>query len=90
MDIRKALKQLPKTLDETYDRILSNIADEDRRDAYSAMQLLVISFRPLTIDEVAEAIAVDCENDIFEPEDHRLGDVYDLLTICSSLITLSG
>jgi hypothetical protein len=87
--IRKALRELPSTLDKTYERIIDNIPVENRNAAHCAMQFLAISFRPLTIDEVAEAVAVDCENETFDPE-QRLRDRYDILEICSSLVTLFG
>lgn len=87
--VRKTLLQLPKTLDQTYDRILKSIPDEYRREVDCVMHLLVVSYRPLTIAEVAEAVAVDCENDRFDPGD-RMIDQYRLLEICSSLVILSG
>jgi hypothetical protein len=87
--VERALTELPNTLDETYNRILNNIPEEYHKEARRVMQLLAISYRPLTIDEVAEAIAVDCENEVFDPE-KRLPDQMDILEICSSLVTLSG
>ena len=86
--LEKALCQLPKSLDETYNRILNNIPKEYQREAHCVLHLLVISYRPLNLKEVAEAVAVDCENEIFDPED-RLRDPYDILEICSSLVSLS-
>lgn len=66
--IRKALSHLPKTLDETYDRILKNIPLEYQREASCVLHLLIVSRRPLTLEEVAEAVIVDCENEVFDPE----------------------
>ena len=87
--IRRALKDLPKTLDETYDRILQNIPDEYCKEAHCVLQLLCVSFQSLTINEVAEAIAIDSENEIYSPE-NCLRDAQDILNICSSLVTLHG
>jgi hypothetical protein len=87
--IRKTLSTLPKTLDETYDRILCNIPEEYHKEAGSVLQLLAVSFRPLTLEEVAEAIAIDSETEVFRVE-NRLQDPEDVLGICSSLVTLSG
>ena|SRR5438046_7708293 len=87
--IQQALKTLPETLDETYDRILSSIAKEDREDAKFVLQLLSVSFQPLSLEEVAEALAVNMENQRFEPE-NRLMDLTAVLEICSSLVALSG
>ena len=90
IDVKNALKCLPKTLDETYERILNGIPDTFYREAYTALHLLAVSFRPLGVDELAEAVAIDSENETFVPEDHRLRDVYDVLEICSTLVTCSG
>lgn len=87
--IEKALTGLPKTLDDTYNRILDSIPEEYQKEAFCVMQLLTVSYHPLTIAEVAEAVAIDCENEEFDPE-NRLPDQTDILEICSSLVTLSG
>jgi len=86
--VRFALRNLPPTLDKTYERILNNIPQEYREEAHRALQLLAVSLRPLTLEEVAETIAVSPETDLFDP-DHRLRDPEALLEICSSLLTLS-
>lgn len=87
--IRTALNELPSTLDDTYNQILNNIPKEYFKDAHRVLQLLAVSYRPLTIQEVAEAVAVDCENEIFDL-DNRLRDPEDILEICSNLLILSG
>jgi hypothetical protein len=53
--LRKALTAQPPTLDKTYDRILRAIAAEDAEYAVWP----VFSERPLTVDEVAEVIAIE-------------------------------
>ena len=87
--VRKTLSELPKTLDDTYDRILVNIPKEYIREAQCAIQLLAISYRLLTVDEVAEAVAVDCEHDTFDTE-MKLLNPESILEICGSLVALSG
>ena len=84
--LRKALKALPKTLDETYARILDNIDEEYSQDAFRILQWLVYSARPLRIEEVAEVLAINTDESRFDPE-NRLPEPRDLLTICSSLVT---
>jgi len=80
--LRKALTSLPKTLDDTYARILCNINDENSEDALKILQWLAYSARPLQIKEIAEVITVNTEhNPRFDP------DPRDILTICSSLVT---
>ena len=87
--VRHALRNLPPTLDATYERILINIPQEYRREAHCALQLLTVSYRPLKLHEMAEAVAIDPETGIFDPE-NRLRDPEALLEICSSLLILSG
>ena len=50
----KALKGLPKTLDETYERILLQISEEYRHDAQIVFTLLAFSPRPISLGEAAE------------------------------------
>ncbi len=87
--LRKALKSLPKTLDDTYVRILCTIKAEYYSYAFKILQWLVFSVRPLSIQEAAEILAIDEEAERgFNPE-YRLEDPRDILTICSSLVTIA-
>jgi hypothetical protein len=86
--VRKALAQLPKTLDETYARILRNIPESDRDEALSLFFWIAHSKRPLTLQELAEAVVVRPEDDCLDPED-RLCCAEDVLRICHSLVTVS-
>jgi len=87
--LRKALKSLPKTLDDTYVRILCTIKAEYYSYAFKILQWLVFSVRPLSIQEAAEILAIDEEAERgFDPE-YRLEDPRDILTICSSLVTIA-
>ncbi|KAF4631092.1 hypothetical protein G7Y89_g7033 [Cudoniella acicularis] len=56
--LRRALNSLPKTLDDTYARILRSIDEEYSQDAFRILQWLAYSARPLRIEEVAEVVAV--------------------------------
>ena len=49
--------------------------------------LLAFSDRPMTIQEVAEATAVNVETQMFSTEE-RFTDAYDLVEVCSSLVSL--
>ena len=88
--LRKALKSLPKTLDDTYARILDKIEDRNSEDAFKILQWLAYSAQPLRIEEMVEVIAIDVDGDPrFDPE-NRLLDPQDLLTICPSLVTMTA
>jgi ankyrin repeat protein len=88
--LRKALKSLPKTLDDTYARILCDIDEEYSQDAFKILQWLAYSARPLQIEEVAEVIAVDIKDDPRFDPGNRLREPRDILTICSSLVTTAA
>ena len=57
--IRRALNELPTTLDETYERALQEIPKEKRQLAHRLFQCLVVAFRPLRVEELAELFAIE-------------------------------
>jgi hypothetical protein len=82
------LKGLPPTLNETYSRILLAIEDDYKEYAHKILQWLVFSTRPLSLDEVIEALAIDLDSDdnpCYNP-DLKIPDPRAVFTICSSLI----
>lgn len=85
--VRKALTSLPKTLDDTYARILRNISEEYRDDARRALTWIAFSKRPLLLREVAEA-AVFGGDAGFDEED-RFQNPADVLEVLGSLVTCS-
>jgi hypothetical protein len=87
--IRQALEDIPETLDETYERIFASIPSHHEGQVRTIMALLAFSTRPMTIQEVAEAVAVDTVDECFAEED-RLRHPYDILELCTSLVTLPG
>ncbi|KAI9764160.1 MAG: hypothetical protein M1840_008642 [Geoglossum simile] len=86
--LRKALASLPKTLDDTYARILCGTDEEHSGDALKILQWLAYSARPLQIREVAEVIAVDIEDNPRFDAERRFPEPRDILKICSSLVTI--
>jgi ankyrin repeat protein len=88
--LRKSLASLPQTLDQTYDRILAAIREEDRVYAIRILQWLTFAERPLTIEEVAEVAAIDTKGEPMFDRDEVLIDPLEALDICSSLITVTG
>ncbi|MCJ1403803.1 hypothetical protein MMC11_007026 [Xylographa trunciseda] len=85
--LRNTLKSLPRTLDDTYARILCNIDEQYKEDAFKILQWLAYSVRPLSIEEMAEVLAVDTEGYPRIDPNNRLREPRDVLTICSSLVT---
>ena len=80
---------LPSTLDKTYDRILSAISEVDAQYAVPTLRWLTFSARPLSVDEVAEIVAISLEDEARFDRDEVLEDPLDVLTICSSLVSIT-
>jgi hypothetical protein len=87
--LRKSLATLPQTLDQTYDRILCAISDEYSDYAMRILKWLTFSARPLSIEEVAEAVAIDVARDPAFDRDEVLEDPLEAMNICSSLVTVT-
>jgi hypothetical protein len=89
-ELKSALKSLPKTLDDTYERILLDIDELWRDDVHRVLQLLCVAERDLRLDEVVDALAVTfIDGAKFDP-DERYPDPRDILTRCSSLVSVTG
>jgi ankyrin repeat protein len=87
--LRKSLATLPRTLDQTYDRILTAISEEDCKYAIRILQWLTFSARPLSVEEIAEVAAINVERDPAFDRDEVLEDPLEALNICSSLVTIT-
>ncbi|KAI1842958.1 hypothetical protein JX266_010811 [Neoarthrinium moseri] len=90
--LRKALASLPKTLDETYARILSSIPPEYVDHTIRILQFLTYSERPLRVEEAVDMIAVRVGANIakesrFKTQD-RMPIPTDIVGYCSSLVVL--
>ena len=85
------LNDLPKALDETFIRILLSIDEEKREYAQRLLQCLVVSIRPLLVEELAEILAFqfDATAPPLFNEDLRPPDAEEaVLSACSSLIAV--
>jgi ankyrin repeat protein len=87
--LQKALAGLPPDLDQTYERILAAIDESHSEYALRVLQWVVFSVIPLTIDQVAEVVAIDVKRDIAFDRDEILQDPLEVFNICSSLITIN-
>jgi len=91
--ISSTLEELPKTLDETYERILQGISEKMRNDAHRIFQWLVVSSRPLGVQELAEVFAINFDEEMsgipeFEPSWRDPNAETAVLSACSTLITI--
>jgi ankyrin repeat protein len=89
--VRRVLKELPESLDETYERILKEIRKPNQGHAHQLLQCLVAAVRPLRVEELAEVLAFDFNvegipklNLSWRWEDQEAA----VLSACSSLVVI--
>ncbi|KAM0714692.1 hypothetical protein Q7P37_009709 [Cladosporium fusiforme] len=88
--VRRALQDLPKTLDETYARILRAIDEgPNAEEALKILTWLAYAERPLTATEVCQVTGIVTGEDCRFDEDEVLEDSNDILRICSSLVSIA-
>jgi len=89
--IRRALRDLPESLDETYERILLSIGQGCRDYAQRLFQCLAVSIRLLRTDEVADILAIQFDVGplpIYDVTLRPIDSEEAVLSTCSSLITI--
>src|ERR1700679_2650900 len=92
--VRQMLKELPVTLDETYERILRDINKANWNHAHRLLQCLTVAVRPLRVAGLAEVLAVDFGTSSRRETsklntDWRWEDQEEaVLSTCSSLISI--
>ena len=91
--IRKTLDQLPKSLDDTYLRVLRQIPQANQAHAHRMLQCLVVAVRPLEVVELAELLAFEFDGAQGGIPKYcpalRLDDqTQAVLSTCSSLVTI--
>jgi ankyrin repeat protein len=85
--LEKRLATLPKTLAETYARILEKIPDDYRPNAIKILQFLTYSEYPISLEEAVDVIATDpSRNPPFEAR-NRMRKANETLLLCSSLVS---
>jgi ankyrin repeat protein len=93
--IPSTLDELPETLDETYERILRGIPKKMQKDAHRIFQWVMVSSRPLFVEELAEVFAINfdeemCGIPVFEPSWRDANAETAVLSACSSLVAIVG
>ena len=91
--MRGILEKLPKTLDETYERVLKDINEDNREHARRLLHCLAVAIRPLRVEELAEILTFDFDDvEGSIPKFHadwRWKDQEEaVLSTCSSLIAV--
>ena len=91
--IRRTLHELPRSLDETYERVLNEIGPANRDHVHRLLQCLTVAIRPLRVEELTEILVLDFDgaggaipmvNEDWQWESPE----QSMLSMCSSLITL--
>jgi hypothetical protein len=85
--IREALADLPLGLSETFARILRQSGDADQSLQLKTMQLVLAACRPLTTNELREALSVVPGDANWDPA-KLLNDVYSALSCCGCLLVV--
>ncbi|KAI1165995.1 hypothetical protein F5B18DRAFT_116374 [Nemania serpens] len=83
--IRQGLADLPKDLSETFSRILRRSAVYGEPYQRRILELVTVARRPLTTEELREALSVVPGDAIWNPA-RLLNDVFSTLACCGSLI----
>ena len=82
------LGSLPKSLDETYERMLCNIDHYLIEDARRILTLLCFAVRPLKVQELIEGIAVEIDGSTGLNRSRRLEDADDIRDICLGFVDI--
>lgn len=77
---------LPKTLPETYERILRKIQSEQADAAIAILTWLCFSYETLSSEEVAQTVALRKDKSRYSYFPDEVIDPEDILFICSSLV----
>ncbi|OCK98035.1 uncharacterized protein K441DRAFT_480905, partial [Cenococcum geophilum 1.58] len=85
--IRDTLVDLPKDLSETFSRILRRSEGSGKPYQRRILQLVTVSYRPLTADELREALSVVPKDAVWNPL-RLLNDIYSILACCGCLLTV--
>lgn len=85
-DIRKALKSLPRDLNETYARILKNSARLDHKSRHVRLfKFIAAAFEPLNLGQIQDVLGVAIGDTSWDPS-KRINDIMRILRFCGSLI----
>jgi hypothetical protein len=89
-EVHSALQDLPKTLEETYERILLAI-DQGRHPekAIKILTWLTYAERPLAATEVCQVTGIVLGDEHRFDQDGVLEDPNDILRVCSSLVSIT-
>jgi hypothetical protein len=84
--ITKALQNLPRDLEETFDRLLQRVLGDERRELVKRMfNWIICAQRPLHMDELREAIAFTVDDEFWDATKIP-NDLKRLVRVCGNLV----
>ena len=91
--VSSTLEELPETLDETYEQILQGIPKKMQKDAHRIFQWIMVSSRPLCVEQLAEVFAINFDEEIsgiptFDPNWRDPNAETVVLSACSTLVAI--
>jgi hypothetical protein len=87
--VRHALSSLPRSLEETYRRIMDSIAEEEVPHVRRILQWLCFLKRPLRIEEIALVYQISDKTQTSFETDNELFHLEDSMDICRGLLSSS-
>lgn len=87
-DIRKAILNLPRNLEETFDRAVGRIVSRGEKSTATAQQVfrwVAASKEPLSLDQLREVIFIEIGQQFSMPERHSNG-IYNISSWCENLV----
>ncbi|KAK7756616.1 hypothetical protein SLS62_001453 [Diatrype stigma] len=85
--IRRALRNLPKSLPETFSNILNEAREFGPTYQTRLLKLLVSALQPLTTDALQEAMSVTPFNTVWDPS-KLINNIHPVLATCGSLLVV--
>jgi hypothetical protein len=86
--VQKALISLPETLDETYNRILTDLPRIYLHETTRLLEFLAFSKRPIRIKEAVDIVTVDPEQRPRFKKENRMPISLEIARYCASLIVV--
>ncbi|KAF8180051.1 hypothetical protein K438DRAFT_1420021, partial [Mycena galopus ATCC 62051] len=86
---REAMKELPKSIDDSYDIAMQRIeaqTEEDRKTAHSTLIWVANAKRPLQVSEITAALAI--EPGMKHLEKDNILDIQIILSVCAGLVIM--
>ena len=87
-DIQSALANLPKDLNETYNRCLSRISGKQSRFAQKVLPWVCVAVNPFTASQLIEALSIDPVTGCINQD--NMPSAKEVLKSCSNLIIRDG